>query len=131
MRKFNFELLSEEDVIIVNATILNKFKFRLALDTAATHCTIDSNVLYFSGYELKNSKGELEIETANGIIIVERYDIEKIDCLGITKNNFEVQVYDFLSHGIISDYDGVIGLNFLKDNKFCIDIPKKEITIEI
>lgn len=37
MRKFNFELLSEEDVIIVNATILNKFKFRLALDTAATH----------------------------------------------------------------------------------------------
>ncbi len=131
MRKFNFELLSEEDVIIVNATILNKFKFRLALDTAATHCTIDSNVLYFSGYELKNSKGELEIETANGIIIVERYDIEKIDCLGITKNNFEVQVYDFLSHGIISDYDGVIGLNFLKDNKFCIDIPKKEITIDI
>ncbi|WP_395052388.1 retropepsin-like aspartic protease [Flavobacterium sp.] len=131
MREFNFELLSEEDVIIVNATILNKFKFRLALDTAATHCTIDSNVLYFSGYELKNSKGELEIETANGIIIVERYDIEKIDCLGITKNNFEVQVYDFLSHGIISDYDGVIGLNFLKDNKFCIDIPKKEITIDI
>ena len=131
MRKFNFELLSEEDVIIVNATILNKFKFRLALDTAATHCTIDSNVLYFSGYELKNSKGELEIETANGIIIVERYDIEKINCLGITKNNFEVQVYDFLSHGISSDYDGVIGLNFLRDNKFCIDIPQKEITIEL
>ncbi len=103
----------------------------MALDTAATHCTIDSNVLYFSGYELKNSKGELEIETANGIIIVERYDIEKMNCLGITKNNFEVQVYDFLSHGISSDYDGVIGLNFLRDNKFCIDIPQKEITIEL
>jgi predicted aspartyl protease len=129
MKIFKFELESEEDVIIVNASILGKYKFRLALDTAATHCTIDSNVLYFTGYELKNSKGEFEVETANGIILVERYDIEQIECLGIIKNNFEVQVYDFLSHGIISDYDGVVGLNFLKDNKFCIDILNSEISI--
>jgi hypothetical protein len=47
------------------------------------------------------------------------------------KNNFEVQVYDFLSHGIISDYDGVIGLNFLKENKFCIDIKNSEILIDV
>ena len=106
-----------------------KFKFRLALDTAATHTTIDSNVLYFSGYELKNSKGEQEIETSNGIIIVETYDIAYLECLGITKVDFEVQVYDFLSHGITSDYDGVIGLNFLRDHKFCIDIPRGEVSI--
>jgi hypothetical protein len=128
---FNFELFSDVEVIIVNATIQDKYKFRLALDTAATHSTIDSNVLYFSGYELKNSKGEFEIETANGIIIVERYDIEKLESLGIVKNNFEVQVYDFLAHGITSDYDGVIGLDFLKNNKFCIDIQKGEISIEL
>jgi hypothetical protein len=128
---FNFELFSDVEVIIVNATIQDKYKFRLALDTAATHSTIDSNVLYFSGYELKNSKGEFEIETANGIIIVERYDIEKLESLGIVKNNFEVQVYDFLAHGITSDYDGVIGLDFLKNNKFYIDIQKGEISIEL
>jgi Aspartyl protease len=129
MSVFTFELPTDEDVILVNATIGGKYQFRLALDTAATHTTIDSNVLYFSGYELKNSKGEKEIETSNGIIIVELFNIEEIECLGITKSNFEVQVYDFLAHGITSDYDGVIGLDFLKDNKFCIDMRVGEITI--
>ena len=126
---FKFEFESETDVIIVNATIQNKYKLRLALDTAATHSTIDSNILYFTGYELQNSKGKLEIETANGIIIVERFSIENFECLGILKDNFEIQVYDFSSHGIVSDYDGVVGLDFFKDNKFCIDLNKKEITI--
>ena len=37
MKIFTFDLLSAEDVIIVTATIEGKFKFRLALDTAATH----------------------------------------------------------------------------------------------
>jgi hypothetical protein len=131
MNTFHFELLNDEDVILVNATIEGKFKFRLALDTAATHTTIDSNVLYFSGYELKNSKGEQEIETSNGIIIVETYDIQHLECLGIIQSNFEVQVYDFLAHGITSDYDGVIGLNFLKNHKFCIDISNGEITVGV
>ena len=131
MKVFPFDLPTDEDVIIVNASIEGKFKFRLALDTAATHTTIDSNVLYFSGYELKNSKGEQEIETSNGIIVVETYDIEHLECLGITKTDFEVQVYDFLAHGITSDYDGVIGLNFLREHKFCIDILKGEVSVDI
>ena len=131
MTVFPFDLPTNENVIIVNASIQEKYKFRLALDTAATHTTIDNNVLYLSGYELKNSKGEFEIETANGIIIVERYDLEQIECLGISKINFEVQVYDFLAHGITSDYDGVVGLDFLKENKFCIDILKGEVSISI
>ena len=131
MKIFQFDLHTDEDVIIVNATIEGKFTFRLALDTAATHTTIDSNVLYFSGYELKNSKGEQEIETSNGIIVVETYDIAHLECLGIIQTDFEVQVYDFLAHGITSDYDGVIGLNFLKEHKFCIDISKCEVSIGV
>ena len=131
MKIFRFELFTEEDVIIVNASLQGKYKFRLALDTAATHTTIDSNVLYFSGYELKNSKGEREVETSNGIIVVEIFDVEQLECLGITKDKFEVQVYDFLAHGIASDYDGVVGLNFFREHKFCVDILKGEITVEV
>ena len=131
MKIFNFDLPTDENVIIVNASIDGKYKFRLALDTAATHTTIDSNVLYFSGYELKNSKGEKEIETSNGIIIVETYDIQRLECLGIIKTEFEVQVYDFLAHGIISDYDGVVGINFLRKHKFCIDFLKCEVSVDI
>ena len=95
------------------------------------HTTIDSNVLYLSGYELKNSKGELEVETSNGIILVELYDVEKIESLGIIKTDFEVQVYVFLAHNIFSDYDGVIGLNFLKGHKLCVDLKEGEITVNI
>ena len=58
MNKFTFDRKTDEDIIVVNALIEGKYEFRLALDTAATHTTIDSNVLYFSGSELKNSKGE-------------------------------------------------------------------------
>jgi gag-polyprotein putative aspartyl protease len=128
---FPIELYSDEDVILVNATIDRKYKFKLALDTAATHTTIVSNVLYFSGYELKNSLGEKEVETANGIIIVENYKILNLECLGIFKPTFEVQVFDFLAHGTTSDYDGVIGLNFLRENKFCIVLLKSEISISL
>ena len=131
MKLFAFELTTDEDVILVNASIEGKYKFRLALDTAATHTTIDSNVLYFSGYELKNSIGEKEIETANGIIVVELYILDQFESLGIVKEQFEVQVYDFLAHGISSDYDGVIGLNFLKEHKFCVDIANREVSVDI
>jgi hypothetical protein len=131
MKIFPIELNSDEDVILVNASIEGKFQFRLALDTAATHTTIDSNVLYFSGYELKNSIGEKEVETANGIIVVENYKVENLKCLDILKPTFEVQVFDFLAHGITSDYDGVIGLNFLREHKFCIDMLKSEISIDL
>lgn len=131
MKVFKFPIPTDDGVIIVDASIEGKYKFRLALDTAATHTTIDSNVLYLSGYSLKESKGEAELETSNGIIRVELYDIEQFKCLGILRQKFEVQVYDFMAHGIMSDYDGVIGLNFLREHKFCIEIEKGEVTIDI
>ena len=36
MKVFTFGLPTDEDVIIVNASIEEKYKFRLALDTAST-----------------------------------------------------------------------------------------------
>lgn len=130
MSTFIFERSSNEDVIVINAIIKGKYEFRLALDTAATHTTIDSNVLYFSGYELKDSLGEKEIETSNGIVVVEIFEIEVLESLGISKINVQVQVYDFLAHGILSDYDGVIGLDFLQDHKVCIDFRTSEIIVD-
>ena len=40
-----------------------------------------------------------------------------------------VQVYDFLAHGILSDYDGLLGLDFFENTVLCIDM--KNQTIEI
>jgi hypothetical protein len=79
-------------------------------------------MLFLAGFELKNSKGEVEIETSNGIAVVETYDLDTFSCLGKDKINFEIQVYDFLAHGILSDYHGIVGLDFLRNIPFCINI---------
>jgi Aspartyl protease len=130
MKLTQFDALEDNsDVIIVLATIENKYGFEMTFDTAATHTTLDSNMLYMSGYKLKNAVGEIEIETSNGIITVDLYNIRNFECLGIRKDILQVQVYDFSAHGIISEYAGVLGLNFLKDHRFCVDMIKGEITI--
>ncbi|MDZ7897432.1 MAG: hypothetical protein U5N85_05315 [Arcicella sp.] len=75
MKLTHFDVPDEGDVIIVIAWIGGKYKLKLAFDTAATHTTIDSNALFVSGYQLKDSVGETEIETSNGIVAVELYNI--------------------------------------------------------
>ena len=115
--------------IIVNITIDNKFDLKMILDTGATHTTTDSNALYLSGYELKDSTGIVEIETANGIIETELFEVKQFSSLGIKKSQFSIQVYDFLAHGIYSDYNGLLGLDFLEGKKFCIDTLNNLISI--
>jgi hypothetical protein len=85
--------------------------------------------LYLLGHDLKDTIGTVEIETANGIIETEVFEIDTFASLGLTKNKFQIQVYDFLAHGIFSDYNGVLGLDFLEGTKFCIDTNENTITI--
>ena len=126
---YNFERLPEDRLIIVGLKLNSKYEFRMALDTGCTHTTIDSNALYLSGYELKDSIGLVDIETANGIVETEVFEIKTVYSLGISKQNFQIQVYDFVAHGIFSNYDGLLGLDFLDGKKFCIDTNLNQITI--
>ncbi len=130
MKIFDFNLHDENSIIIVHAVIEDKYEFRLALDTAATHTTIDSNILYLAGYELRNAIVKVEVETANGIIVNEIYELKKLNCLGMSKTNFKVQVYDFIAHGITTEYDGVIGLDFLRDIVLTIDFKDFKIIVQ-
>jgi len=101
----------------------------MILDTSATNTTIDSNALYLLGYDLKDNVGSVEIETANGIIETEVFEINSFASLGLTKDNFQIQVYDFIAHGIFSDYNGLLGLDFLEGTTFCIDTKQNTITL--
>lgn len=103
----------------------------MVLDTGATNTTIDSNALYLLGYDLKDHIGTVEIETASGIIETKLFEIASFYSLGQTKNNFQIQVYDFLGHGIFSDYNGLLGLDFMEGTKFCIETKRNTITIDI
>jgi len=118
---FPFKREPENGLIIVNIEIDGKFELKMVLDTGATNTTIDSNALYLLGYDLKDNIGTVEIETAYGIIETEVFEIGSFSSLGQTKNKFQIQVYDFLAHGIFSDYNGLLGLDFFEGNKLCID----------
>ncbi len=97
-------------------------------DTGATHTTIDSNALYLLGYDLKDGIGTVEIETASGIIETKVFEVGTFSSIGLTKNKFQIQAYDFLAHGIFSDYNGLLRLDFLEGTKFCIDTKLKTIS---
>ena len=85
--------------------------------------------MYLLGYDLKDNIGKVEIETANGVIETEVFEVGSFSSLGLSKDNFQIQVYDFLAHGIFSDYNGLLGLDFLEGTKFCIDTKANTITV--
>lgn len=124
-----FKREPESGLILLNAEIDDKYELRIILDTGATNTTIDSNTLYLLGHDLKDSIGIVEIETANGIIETEIFEIARFSSLGLTKEKFQIQVYDFLAHGIFSDYNGLLGLDFLEGMNFCIDTRNSTITV--
>jgi predicted aspartyl protease len=126
---FPFKREPESGLIIVSIEIDNKYELKMILDTGATNTTIDSNALYLLGYDLKDSVGIVEIETANGIIETEVFEIDSFSSLGQTKSEFRIQVYDFLAHGVFSDYNGLLGLDFLEGTKFCIDTKSNTVTL--
>ena len=126
---YKFKREPDSELILVNIEIDNKFELKMILDTGASNTTIDSNSLYLLGYDLKDNIGTVEIETANGIIETEVFEIDTFASLGMIKENFQIQVYDFLAHGIFSDYNGLLGLDFLEGTKFCIDTKSDTITL--
>ena len=126
---YPFETERESGLIIVSIEIDNKYDLRMVLDTGATNTTIDSNALYLLGYDLRDKIGTVEIETANGIVETELFEVNNFSSLGIVKHNYQIQVYDFLAHGIFSDYNGLLGLDFWSGKKFCIDTSENIITI--
>ena len=126
---YKFRRESDSGLILVNVEIDNRYELKMILDTGATNTTIDSNALYLIGYDLKDNIGLVEIETANGIIETEIYEVDLFVSLGLTKEKFQVQVYDFLAHGIYSDYNGLLGLDFLEGVTFCIDTLENIISI--
>lgn len=120
---------TETGLLTVVGLINGAHRLKLILDTGATVTTIDSNVLYMSGFRPQNSVGTALVETASGIIETDLYELKTLRLFGVTQENFVVQAYDFLTHGIVSDYNGLLGIDFFEGYKFCIDMTTNELTI--
>ncbi len=128
MTKFPFKLDESYNVILTDVEF-GKSTYRFLLDTGASNTIIDFNTLLIAGYNFGNALRQVEIETANGVVEASVFKIKSINAFNIQKRNFEITSYDFFATEIISEFDGVLGLDFFKNNKICIDFINSEITI--
>ena len=126
---FHFELEDDESLITVSCH-LGDDDYDLALDTGASNTVIDLNALFAAGYRIEDAIRIVEIETAGGVIEAYVFQILELKALGITRRHLEVSSYDFIDNNIFSEIQGVLGLDFFKGYKFCIDMIDFEITVQ-
>ena len=151
MKIEKFRRESAESLVIVQCRFPNH-GVALALDTGASHTTIDLTTMLIAGFRVNDVIRIEKIETAGGVVeasvfkiptpskppwprskwVVEAsvFKIPVFTALGITKTNIEVCSYDFFAHGVLAEFDGVLGLDFVDEYKICIDFKNSEITIQ-
>jgi len=126
---YRFEKDPDGGIILVTVLLEGKYVFKMVLDTAASRTTIDTTALYMAGYTINNALETSTVETANGIVEVCMLEMDSLTALGHTVHKIPIQVYDFLAHGILSDYDGLLGLDFFENTVLCIDLKNNTINI--
>ncbi len=99
----------------------------LALDTGATGTVISQKRLIGLGYKLKDAEDEMLITTGSGLISVPKIRVENLAALGKDKSNFLIIAHDLPPTASV---DGVLGLDFLRENILTIDFVKGEIELK-
>ena len=125
---YYFELKTPDSLIDVECRLKDE-NFRFALDTGASHTVIDLAAVMIAGYDLQDVRRTVQLETGNGSVDGYIFEVASFTALGITRCNMEICSYDFFGNNVFAEIHGVLGLDFFKGSKFCIDLEKFEITI--
>jgi hypothetical protein len=123
-KRTEFEWMGDRELMILRAKINKATEVRMALDTGASQTTLDLNVLLMEGISLRDSVGQQRVETANGIIIADIFNLSELEFAGMVFTDVHVQVIDFIAHGVFSDYGGYLGLDLISKRDFCINFEK-------
>lgn len=127
---YPINLVNKDDVILIDV-LFHYHNALLVLDTGATNTIIDLNSLLIAGYDFNiEESNKKKFETANGVI--EAYSIT-IDVLIVFETKFynvEIYTLDFIEAGIISGYEGVVGLDILKYFNIELNFLNKEMVVQ-
>jgi len=99
---------------LINITIEEQ-NFKFLLDTGATTSTINKSVINSINYKL--IKDNIALNTANGITYSKLILINNIHVGNLSLNDFQLMVLQ----NDLSNFDGLLGMNFFKNYKFFID----------
>lgn len=124
---FSFIRESQDDLITITARIDNSV-VDMVLDTGASHTFVDFGILIKEGYRMDDTKGLVPVETANGVIPANIFEVKKVEALGISKENFEVTSYLFDNPE--NTFKGILGLDFLENKEVCINLKNNTIKVK-
>ena len=99
---------------------------RLALDTGATGTLVNVGMLMVVGCAPAVSTDSVQVTTGSGVELVRRVELDGIQALGVSRKGFSV-----LGHSLppSSGIDGLLGLDFFRDQSLTIDFRRGEITL--
>jgi predicted aspartyl protease len=91
---------------------------QLALDTGATFTVINAVLLAALGYDPALSPDRVQITTGSGVEFAARIRVERLKALGLERRDFSLLCHTLPpSAGV----DGLLGLDFLRNQKLMID----------
>lgn len=125
--KFDFKYRK----IIVHVSIkgIDKIaKMRFILDTGASFSIINTNAMKSLGYTKKDFTKTERLQGFGGNRKnVNFLKLKSLAFLGVQRNNFEIGAADFSSNML---FDGILGIDFFKNHKLCIDLKKGFISLD-
>jgi predicted aspartyl protease len=125
---YPFEWLDNDGLMVVHVEINGESILPFLLDTGASNTYLDKNILYIEQISLKESIGQVEVETANGRMFADVFMIDSIDVFGTHFKNHPIQIIDFIANGILSNYYGVLGMDILRQKNLCFKFDKNTLT---
>jgi len=102
-------------------------KPKLALDTGATYIMIPWEIAEVLGLKPKLSKERIDIVTASSVEKAPLVILESITVLSMEVKNVKAIVHNLPSKSYV---DGLLGLSFFRNFKFCVDLKKGILEIE-
>lgn len=81
------------------------------------------------GFQPSQSIRTEYFETANGAVEALVFKVKSFEALGKRVDGFEISAYDFLSTGIVSEFDGMLGLDFFRGSDLLISFLRMEIQV--
>jgi aspartyl protease family protein len=104
----------------------NPIILRLLIDTGSSYTVLPRRILERLGCNLEQPRQTTTIVTASAIVKMPIVPVPWFNCLGVRKENFSVVAMDL---PIGSFTNGLLGIDFLREEKAIIDIFQGEISL--
>lgn len=94
---------------------------RMAVDTGATYVMIPWDLAESLGYQPERSRERIEMVTASGVERAPLITLKSVRLAGLEAKGVKALVHDLPPRSFV---DGLLGLSFLKNFKFCLDFKR-------